>query len=960
MSFIRKKLWALSMAGLLTACGGGGSDSGGSGTGNQPDPAPARDEVRLEQAANTAVYGISVSESLLQLAQSAVRYTVDTQLLLSGLSIDPASQCTGSNQFSINDENDDQRLGAGDSIEVVGEYCRNSILEADVNGSFSLHVIQVDAAGDGTVNASVSMTFDPDSPLSVVSEDIVTRISGELLVEYQLTESEERFSLSTSQITLESASIAEVVTSFTLARSVQIENGEARDYGAVDISLSLSADSALLDEAISCEAERLQFSRPTTSTMSASDYQCIGSFGEVRITASAGVDIKLVGEEAFKRTYSLEQGALYEGAMYSWPLYQSSTLKFQYSSRVLLEGAELLLQDVSRQRVLLVQAMDVEADQYVWSTYSTANGLERQYTINYLPTRIALNADSSELLALNPVSGEIVRYNADTFAEIGTIRVSEPVSDFAPSTVASDVLAVISGPAQIANKQLLIIDGGIARPGRVDLYFRTEIASVFQFDPSGERLILSDGGLSVYSVTDSGVESLDIYSDISIGQNGVFFDDRYLLGGAVYDSVTLARVGKFYGVYGAPFAHSSEHRLAFFAGRAIEVCDLEYYRCFASVSGDYDRFYNAKLAVLGDDLLVTTPARMEIFQVSEFGLPEIAPCDLEQVIVDQQTIYRADCLVKDAVYDSIEDRIFLLSDGGVGQYDEGIANIIEISAADMQVIQHAVPGMPENLGLSADSGTLYFHQRSTAIGRIDTASWQALSPILLQPELSGDRLDGLKVTDFKLSPVDNDFLLFDRDVGMVSTGGTIGIDGDTLITAASPMYVETFQFDSAGAIYNNNGHLRGVDEYVLTGNELNLVQAFDYPELCDLTDLAAPGFMLSRCGQLVSLVDGSVVYTLLQDLPFQQEDPARRLVDVERDLIYLLYNSYSGRPAAIVKYQYSTGDRLGVFEAPTDAQWYQGELAFVSNSGAVGVIAENAGRGEMLLIPDTLFVETNN
>lgn len=958
MSFIREKLWILLLTGLLTACGGGGGGGGDSSTVDQPDPEPVRDEAKLEQAANTALYGMSLSESLLQLAQSAVRYAADTQLLLSGLAVDPAAQCTGNNQFSINDVDGDQRLGAGDSIEIVGEYCQNSILEADVNGSFSLHVTQVDSAGDGTVNASILMKFDPGSPLSVVSEDVATRISGELQVEYQLGDSEERFLLNSSQVTLESASIPEVITNFALTRSLQIEDGDARDYGTVDISLSLVSDSGLLGDAITCEAGDLQFSQPARSTMSASDYQCVGSFGEVKITASEDVDIKLVGEESFQRTYSLEQGALFEGAMYSWPLYQPNVLVFQYPSRVLLEGAELILEDLGRERVVLVQALDAEAGQYVWSSYSVATGLERQSTLNYLPVRIALNADGSELLALNHESGEIVRYNAESFVEIGVYRDFEPISDFAPSTVAPDVIAVISGPAQIGNKQLVILDAGAALADKVDFSLYTEMAEVFQFDPSGENLILENGGMATYAVTETGVQTSRIYSDVDGNRNGVFFDGRYLLGGSVYDPATFARLGNFYSISNAPFAHAPARGLAFFANSALEVCDLDYYRCFTSVAGRSDRFQNAKLAVLGDELLVVTPARFEIFEISEFGLPEIAPCDLEPVIVDQQTAYRADCLVQDAAYDDVTDRIFLLSNGGVGPYAEGLANIIEVRAGDMQVIQHAVPGMPENLGLSADASTLYFHQRTTSIGRIDTASWQTLSPILLQPELSFESLYDLRVADFKLSPVDNDFLLLDRDVSEVPVGGTVGIDGEVLISAGSPIDTEAFRFDSAGAIYA--GYTWGVDEYVLTGDELNFVQTFDYPELCDLVDPAAPGFMLSRCGQLVSLVDGSIVYTLLQDLSFQQGNPFSRLVDVERDLIYLLYTSQYSSQAAIVKYQYSTGDRLGVFEAPIEVSWSKGELAFVSNSGAVGVIAENAGRGEMLLIPDALFVDSSN
>ncbi|MCA0893494.1 hypothetical protein [Microbulbifer agarilyticus] len=958
MNYVRRKLWALSLTGLLAACGGGSSGGGDSSAPQQPDPAPVRDETKLEQAANTALYGISVSESLLQLAQSAVRYAVDTQLLLSGLSVDPTAQCTGNNQFSINDLDGDQRLGTGDSIKIVSEYCQNSILEADVNGSFSLHITQVDSAGDGTVYASILMKFDPDSQLSVVSEDVVTRISGELQVDYQLGDNEERFILNSSQITLESASIPEVVTSFALTRSLQIEDGDMREYGAVDISLSLAADSGLLGDVITCEAGNLQFLQPVSSTMSVSDYQCAGSFGEVKITASENIDIKLVGEETFQRTYTLEQGALYEGAMYSWPLYQPSALEFQYASRVLLEGAELMLEDLGRQRVVLVQALDTEAGQYAWSSYSEAGGLERQSTLNYLPARIALNADGSELLALNHASGEIVRYNAESFVEIGIIRDFEPISDFAPSTIDPDVIAVISGPAQIGNKQLVILDTGAPLTDKVDFALFGETAEVFQFDPSGRSLVLKNGGMATYTVNETGVQASRIYSDVDSNLNGEFFDDRYLLGGSVYDPATFARRGNFYGITNESFALAPEKSLAFFAKTALEVCDLDYYRCFTSVAGRSDRFRNAKLAVLGEELLIVTPARLEIFEIPEFGFPELAPCDLEPMIVDQQTVYRADCLVQDAVYDDVTDRTFLLSNGGVGPYAEGLANIIEISVGDKQVIQHAVPGMPENLGLSADASTLYFHHPKTSIGRIDTASWQTLSPILLQPELSGDRLYDLRVWDFKLSPVDIDFLLLDRDVSEVPVGGTVGIDGEVLISASSPTDTRAFRFDSAGAIYA--GYTWGVNEYVLNGNELNFVQTFDYPELCDLIEPAEPGFMLSRCGQLVRLVDGSIVYTLLQDLSFQQDNPSSRLVDVERDLIYLLYTSQYSNQAAIVKYQYSTGDRLGVFEAPVEISWSKAELAFVSNSGAVGVVAETAGDGEMLLIPDALFIDASN
>ena len=721
LNYSTKKWAALLLFLFLGGCGGGGG-----GSADNSSTLNSETSLELVQLMN------HVSEGALLNVKSALD-------VLGRFSITPQSDfaCPDSGSVSVNHEDNDfsNTLSAGDSVLLVYNSCRDTLLGGFAQGSVEVELTgfarafnsELRVTGKFTANdfqnrdyGTVSGSYDFGYQLSFEGETIIVTGGGDSL----------------SFIRNEEAELSQF--SISKETDININTGPFTYQGipsGVEVSIAGRVKSDSLNSAFTCQSPTPFIAANTGGALrwKSGILNCTTGSNTVRLEVDPDKALNAIANvEIFLDNSST-------GTAPS-TIYTESFL-FENTSKAEPTGA---LPEVASQKLVL-PTYDVAYSESTGYVYLTIPSSSQQYpgslvvmdlsTLNIVeaksiagePKYLGISADGEILyIGLGDVSGIIKLPTAD-LSQTETISLDQPfgtppfAADIAVSPVDNNTFATWlyrknNGTPPRIGLGITLFEDGVQLPEKAGSRDRVEYSSdgmkLFGFNSQS-----TEYGFSILNINATGV-SHDIYiygftyafpfaPDIHYAGNNI-----YTTAGEVLDPDTGVIVGRF-----DNFIEPTPDRLgvavdatakrAYYWNYVFEVYDTDTYLPVASYFLDYQGTPK-KLILAGPNRLVaTTDEEIHVINRSAVADQDFNSCfsNTEAEFVSGNTALVVHCEFNDAVYDSSRNRIY----ASVTARTPGDGNSIAIIAPDTGTIEEyiRVGADPGKLALASDNSLLY-------------------------------------------------------------------------------------------------------------------------------------------------------------------------------------------------------------------------------------------------------------
>lgn len=937
------------LIGSLIACGGGG---GGGSSDNPPTAGDNRDEATLETAAETALYGISFSEGLVELAQFSIKILINEQLKQTTSLASSDDVCSlGSTTVTLEDNDANYRLSAGDALLIETNACKSSILYGTATGHLQIDVEDYQLNTDGELSLSATIHYSSNFSIQDQDGDDIN-VEGSIALNYSLNDSETLHitGASNTALSVQQFEDVEIFNDFTITK---LTDSTTSFPDRVSLSINIDIDSTLLNANVRCNGDDISFQRGIPYFIS-SNFACTGNFGEAELRDSNSIYIALPNEPQLTETYTFNPASVFDGAINSTALSSSSSLAYRFLSAVLPVDANYMDVDTAGDQVLIAVSSESAVAASSISSYTASEGLVERLSLGFNPGKITVSNDGEAFYVVAPRSG-LHKYSLTTFSLLETIGITDDILDFALSPTDDSLIAVYTSAPNLSSGEVRLYRSTNLTDTFTESSFRDSFASLV-FKPDGNQLLVSEGG--PFFLLDINSDTFSIAKEYRYdaigGRDGYISGSTLYYGNRGYSVNTLHKTGTFNQPGNSSFIDEPSG-LAFLAGSYLYICDVSTYICFDEIvrqdtNSNTRDFYDATLANLQGQLLVANDSQINIYSIADFGNIGSANCN-GQAVDDDNTNYVAyDCNIKALTYDSTRDKIYAITHGNTTQTITK-SQILSIDPISNSITSIDIPLTPDVIEISSDNNTLYLYDyQAEEIQRYNVYDWSMLTPLAVVPEEgSFGRYEHIyDIRDLTASSTDPDLILVNRDYGL-RANDFVGFDGNTPITSATHMLFRNSWADASGLFYRHG--YTSSEAYQVNANVLSSLGITNNTSSCSFIAPLSAGYALSSCGETIDLSDGSAS-TGFDFSGYIDGTVAHNMtLDLNNDIAYVGFNHVPDNShMTIASYDINSKRELRSLTLGFGYYVGTGSLATITDSGYLAILSDN---GELYILPES-------
>ena len=313
----------------LSACGGGGSSSSDNtkktddSRPKPPIPIEDRDQAALESVANKLIYGATLTDTTMQMANSVVTILMEERLAL--FSRESRHQVCEQGRYSIqhNDADLNLQISTGDSFHVVSQSCFDKTTESRVNGEFEINIIDW-IFSDSNIRIKADVNYIPGFYFE--DEDVELSVNQGYQFSYEITPDHESMnvwgdelglSLKISEPVNGIDSFNDLITNFSISKihHKQVDSSSSQN-SVVDVDITFGG--GLQEESIHCIAVDMV----VYDSIVSSHFSCEDSQGISQLDSSNVLSIRLSNESDLIQTYEVLSSEIFDDGIYGEMLYR--------------------------------------------------------------------------------------------------------------------------------------------------------------------------------------------------------------------------------------------------------------------------------------------------------------------------------------------------------------------------------------------------------------------------------------------------------------------------------------------------------------------------------------------------------------------------------------------------------------------------------------------------------------
>ncbi len=762
---------------FLLACGGGGKPS----SGPTVPPPIAKFELSASNAEAIISQAFVLGETILHSSHLVMKVVNDSLKNTTNRDWDGCS--TGTANITIEDNDLNNQLSAGDSMLITFTDCFPSNIEGKVTGNVSLIVDKITFGRYGEPRIYTSTRFEQGF---VVADEPVT---GELNISAEITLKE--FVIKASAINNKSVQINnDVMSQFNVVRSV-IYTATNYKYG---YQFSMNVNSSLGGRAYSCRApsETTGLTGRQRYVPYGGEFICQGETGPIVKYVPSGITNTLSYSLLFDydrnnnfvlsdhtvKTYGSLKGYLWE--IHRMQTQIPETLHFVNTRKLTLDSNRLVVNAVTGMAYATIAGSDSNYANSVVKIDPRTGTVVDSIQLNYEPGALSISKNSDLLYLAYDRHNVIEVIDLNTFSIQSSISLGQSPTPGRGKYFAQDIEASPTNNLNLAITihvedlcggcdQILRFAGQVMlRNGQMDSSFAGGSVNNIIFGATestiyGTNTIDTGYELSKLNVTTTAMTLQSQLSGFSPG-GVVIFNNGLLLSnlGDVINFENEKLVGSFEPVFefskkrDVVFASNLDSAVYLFRS-ILEVYDPTTYNYKASYLVDIQGTAHS-ISELGSELLIIATEQQVVFIDKTNLLQNYSKQCLIKNIEEFRsgvTYSGMDCAVGDIAYDSLRNLVYVTVKGRQGEFGN---RLYAFNADTMALVKSIYLGSnPGDVALAKDMSRIYIALDGTAeMLEVD------LNQFVVTRKFSfgRDSLNGpLFAEDFEVSPINPEQVL---------------------------------------------------------------------------------------------------------------------------------------------------------------------------------------------------------